>query len=654
MSYLFIFYIRTNVYKSLTMKPIITIVAIVFCSFWASAEGTKQLTPNNTGNCYVQFNERIGGQRYFAMTTNTDTLNRLYIHIATAGEIINFGFKKLVAANPTGGDARFRIINPSGTVVYAFTNIPTSGAGYISTFDQANIGPNTLTGGSGGYTPLTYTTATTGDFYIEFEKTSDATLRYLFDYFDITVSSGTTPKNGRLWSYAWDLNTASFTNSAYAKFYVYSTDKYITAIDLNGMQPYSFVIACNNSGVQNTSDLFVNRQSVSNINTVRPQYKIFLNTPDPAVYPVAEIPAMVENLRINGTPTANQPVEFYINMTKAGTLEIFLDIDGVVGYQSSGRDVVLVEYVNAGGDVLIWDGKDGLGDQVTSTISVIVSSKFATGVTHLPVYDAEKNPNGFLVTRISPSGPSDLVLYWDDSNIPYGTIPGGQVITMLSGNTTANGHIWTTDSDDTNGFGNLHTLNTWWNGYEIDNLSSFDFILLPIELADWSATHKGTYVHLSWTTASETNNHLFNIQRSANGIAWETISTIVGAGNSTQTMYYTEIDENPLKTIAYYRLQQVDFDGVYSYSNILAVGNATESNQKIQVYSVQGNRYISYEKYSSTIEQIDIVNAQGTSVVSYVNIQTVDNSNIRIDVTRLPKGIYIFKSPQGSSAFYIL
>jgi hypothetical protein len=633
------------------MKTIITIVATVFISFGAIAEGTKQLTPGNTGKCYVQFNESIGGQRYFAMTTNTDTLHRLYIHIATAGEIINMGFKKLATSV---GDARFRIKNPSGTVVYGFTNIPTSGAGYISTFSQADIGPNTLTGGSGGYTPLTYTTTTTGDFYIEFEKTTDPTARYLFEFFDITVSSGTTPKNGRVWSYAWDLNTASFTNSAYAKFYVYSADRYVTAINLNGMQPYSFVIACNNSGVQNTGDLFVDRQSVPNTNTVRPQYKIFLNTPDPAVYPVAEIPTMVENLRINGTPTANQPVEFYINMTKAGTLEIFLDIDGVPGYQSGGRDVVLVEYINAGGDVLYWDGKDGLGDQVTSTISVIVSSKFATGVTHLPVYDAEKNPNGFLVTRVSPDGPTDLVLYWDDSQIPYGTIPSGQVITMLSGNTTANGHKWTTDSNNSDGFGNVHTINTWWNGYEIDNLASFDFILLPIELMEWKAELKGTYVQLNWSTASENNNHLFNVQRSADGITWETISTIVGAGNSTQTMYYTEIDENPLQTIAYYRLQQVDFDGVYSYSPIIAIGASTQPKQKVQVYSVQGNRFISYDNYTSLIEQIDIINSQGKSVLSYVTIQKNSLSNIKIDVTRLPKGMYIFKSPQGASAFYIL
>lgn len=197
------------------MKTIITILAAICISVWAVAEGTKQLMPANNGKCYVQFNERIGGQRYFAMTTNTDTLHRLYIHIAKAGEIINMGFKKLSTST---GDTRFRIKDASGTVVYAFTNIPTSGNGYISTFDQANIGPNTLTGGSGGYTPLTYTTTSTGDFYIEFEKTSDPKYRYLFEYFDITVSSGTTPINGRVWSYAWDLNTESFTNSNVYKF----------------------------------------------------------------------------------------------------------------------------------------------------------------------------------------------------------------------------------------------------------------------------------------------------------------------------------------------------------------------------------------------------------------------------------------------------
>ena len=634
------------------MKAIITILILTILILSANAEGTKQLMPNNTGNCYVQFNETLAGQRYFAMSTNTDTLHRLYIHIANVGEIINVGFKKLASSV---GDAKFRIKDASGTIVYAFTNIPTSGNGYISSFTEASIGPNTLTGGSGGYTPLSYTTTSTGDYYIEFEKTSSTSARYLFQYFDITVSSvGNNAINGRVWSYAWDLNTESFTNSAYSNFYVYTNDKYITSVNLNGMQPYSFVIACNNTGSRNTGNLFTDRQSVPSTNTVVPKFKIFLNTPDPNVYSIAVIPTMVEDLRINGTPTTNQPVEFYINMNKSGTLEIFLDIDGTEGYQSGGRDVVLVKNINTGGDIITWDGKDGLGEQVTTTVSVIVSSKFATGVTHLPVYDSEKNPNGFLVTRVAPNGPEDLILYWDDSQINYGTIPVGQQITMLSGNTTANRHIWTTDSNNSDGFGNINTTNTWWNGYEINNLSSFDFILLPIKLIKWEAINKGTYIQLSWTTATETNNNLFYVQRSKNGQEWTTISTVFGAGNSTQNINYTEIDESPLSDVSYYRLQQEDFNGQTSFSYIIAVSTKSIPDRQIKVYTYKGIDYVSIEQDAITMQDITIVDLQGKSVLSFVQMSQTEDSIIKINVTSLPKGTYIVKTKNFSSIFYKL
>jgi hypothetical protein len=633
------------------MKTIWTIWLIIAIALTVNAEGTKQLMPNNTGKCYVQFNESIGGQRYFAMSTNTDTLHRLFIHVANVGEVINVGFKKLASST---GDSKFRIKDASGAIVYAFTNIPTSGAGFISTFNEASIGPNTLNGGTGGYTPLSYTTTSTGDYYIEFEKTSSTSARYLFEYFDITVSSAANDAiNGRVWSYAWDLNTEAFANSTYAVFNVYSTDKYITAINLNGMQPYSFVIACNNTGAQNTGDLFVDRQSVPNTNTTVPKYKIFLNTPDPLVYDVAVMPSMVEDLTILGTPTADQPVQFYINMTKGGTLEIFLDIDGDPGYQSDGRDVVLVKQINAGGDIITWDCKDGLGDPVTSTISVIVGSKFATGVTHLPVYDAEKNPNGFLVTRIAPTGPEDLVLYWDDSQINPGTIPAGQELVMLSGNTTANGHIWTTDANNSDGFGNIHTINTWWNGYEINNLSSFNFTLLPIELIKWDAIFKGTYVHLSWETASEKNNEIFNIQRSQNGKDWTTINTINGAGNSSNNSYYNDIDEYPLNGISYYRLQQVDYDGKNSFSRVVAVGTNTLDNKRIKIYSYDGFKYVSIEQTAISIEDINILDLNGKSVIYFVQMNKLDDSNVKINVTNLPIGTYILKTKDYSTIFYL-
>ncbi|MFO7869722.1 MAG: T9SS type A sorting domain-containing protein [Bacteroidales bacterium] len=626
------------------MKSIISICTGICFSLLLYAEGSKELTPSNTGNCYVQFNESIGGQRYFAMV-GADTVDRLYIHIAHIGEVINMGFAPLT----TDGGAQFRIKDPDGNIVYGFQSVPsTTGTGYIGSYNEAEIGPNTLSGGTGGYTPFTHTATKTGDYYIEFERTS-ATSRFLFNYFDITVSSSATGNaiDGRLWSYAWDLNTNNYTNSAYGIFYVYSDDKYVTRINLNGIQPYSFVIACNNTGALNTGDLSVDRKSVPDNNTVYPKYKIFLNSPDTAVYERAEIPSMVENLQIVGTPVANEPVEFYINMNKAGTLEIFLDIDDVDGYQPDGRDIALVEHIEAGGDNLLWDGKDGLGNQVTETISVIVTSKFSTGVTHLPIYDAEKNPNGFLVTRIEPDGPENLVLYWDDSDINYGTLPAGQTITMLSDNTTANGHIWSTDSNNSEGFGDWHTINTWWNAYEINNLSSFDFILLPIELSSWEVNNKGSYVELTWTTQSETNNHLFEIERSADGKKWEHLITTVGAGNSNYPIHYTEIDESPLSNnTSYYRLKQINFDGSVSYSSIKTLSQY-EYSDKIQVYEHTQNHFVIISDFHIDSLDIQIYNTIGKNISHKTTIEHISTSEIEINITHLPAGTYIIRTPYG-------
>src|SRR5690554_5304563 len=117
------------------MKTKLLIAILLVFSLGVYAEGTKELMPNNTGNCYVQFNESIEGQRYFAMSTNTDTLHRLYIHIANVGEVIHMGFNgptSSILGNPL---AEFRIKDPTGNVVYGFKDIPTSGNGYIADFN---------------------------------------------------------------------------------------------------------------------------------------------------------------------------------------------------------------------------------------------------------------------------------------------------------------------------------------------------------------------------------------------------------------------------------------------------------------------------------------------------------------------------------------
>lgn len=85
---------------------------------------------------------------------------------------------------------------------------------------------------------------------------------------------------------------------------------------------------------------------------------------------------------------------------------------------------------------------------------------------------------------------------------------------------------------------------------------------LPIELTSFEATCAANgRVLIEWVTASETNNKEFVVERSEEGVFWETILTMDGAGNSSTERKYSAYDESPGEGLMYYRISQTDFDG---------------------------------------------------------------------------------------------
>jgi len=96
---------------------------------------------------------------------------------------------------------------------------------------------------------------------------------------------------------------------------------------------------------------------------------------------------------------------------------------------------------------------------------------------------------------------------------------------------------------------------------------------LPIELISFNAELKGTYVDLSWETATEINNDYFVIERAGEDLDWEAISTVIGAGNSNSLLTYSDKDREPRTGLSYYRLKQVDFNGEYTYSDPVTIFN---------------------------------------------------------------------------------
>lgn len=146
---------------------------------------------------------------------------------------------------------------------------------------------------------------------------------------------------------------------------------------------------------------------------------------------------------------------------------------------------------------------------------------------------------------------------------------------------------------------------------------------LPVELLSFAATCDNiTKVILTWTTASETNNSHFVIEKSYDGFNFIALTSIDGAGNSNSKLDYLYIDtETRINETVYYRLHQVDFDGKSSYSNVVAAAcNNPQNSILIQpnpaAENVEVMIYGDYHHYSITdmLGQIIAVNQTARTI----------------------------------------
>jgi len=93
---------------------------------------------------------------------------------------------------------------------------------------------------------------------------------------------------------------------------------------------------------------------------------------------------------------------------------------------------------------------------------------------------------------------------------------------------------------------------------------------IPVELVSFSADVINDKVHLNWVTASETNNYGFEIHRSTqNNNEWATIGFVPGFGTTTEIHSYSFTDSDVQTGKYNYRLKQLDYDGSFTYSEIV-------------------------------------------------------------------------------------
>ncbi|HMQ49781.1 MAG TPA: hypothetical protein PKA00_20180 [Saprospiraceae bacterium] len=95
--------------------------------------------------------------------------------------------------------------------------------------------------------------------------------------------------------------------------------------------------------------------------------------------------------------------------------------------------------------------------------------------------------------------------------------------------------------------------------------------LFPIELVSFEGRIQEDGILLEWITASESNNDYMAVERSATGRDFVELGRISGQGTSYDLQHYQFLDKNPLPSVNYYRLRQVDFDGRKEYHKVIAL-----------------------------------------------------------------------------------
>ncbi|MEM9051146.1 MAG: PA14 domain-containing protein [Bacteroidota bacterium] len=175
---------------------------------------------------------------------------------------------------------------------------------------------------------------------------------------------------------------------------------------------------------------------------------------------------------------------------------------------------------------------------------------------------------------------------------------------------------------------------------------------LPIELIDFKAeVVNNSFIELSWQTATEINNDYFTIERSMDASNWEILGFVSGSGNSNVVLSYSSLDGNPFTGLSYYRLKQTDFDGYYSYSDVVLV-NVIPSNQ-VRIYPNHTQGLVTLRGSSLKKEEIKVLDPQGKDITKSIFLETIEKGVILLDFKDAFSGIYLVRAGQSTHKVYL-
>lgn len=196
--------------------------------------------------------------------------------------------------------------------------------------------------------------------------------------------------------------------------------------------------------------------------------------------------------------------------------------------------------------------------------------------------------------------------------------------------------------------GNVGTPSGTIDGIRISN--SWSNAPLPVSYKSFTASQTPNGSLLKWSTASESNNSGFEIQRSNNDGQFVTIGFVKGAGNSASVKYYSFADNDKLNGTACYRLKQVDFNGKSALSKEACVTAEKAVNAEMNTTPNPFNNTLTVQ-YGSVAEgsvSVEIIDVIGKTHYTSTETLVKGNNTFEINTEALPHGVYFVRIGNGN------
>lgn len=177
--------------------------------------------------------------------------------------------------------------------------------------------------------------------------------------------------------------------------------------------------------------------------------------------------------------------------------------------------------------------------------------------------------------------------------------------------------------------------------------------LLPVELSSFVSAVNDNSVVLNWTTASETNNSGFDIERSSINGTWSKIGNVSGNGTSAVGHDYTFTDKNLSSGVYNYRLKQIDFNGNFEYHNLsneVVIGIPVKYDLSQNFPNpFNPSTKINYDLPFDGEVSIKIFDMSGKELKTLVDeLKTAGYHSVEFNASGLASGVYFYSISAGS------